>query len=896
MRKLFTSMMLLCGVIAANAYEVGEYVYSSTAKYKIASTANKMPNATFSVVDITSADFGWKGGSVADAPNINSANITMAEGAGPNGETALKIDTQNSADTLFCAVPVSKNTGYVISYKVKAGIDASTGAPADPFTSRVIVTNSGLMDVFFNTTGNASKVATTDGVGDGYVQIGEINLVTNEWKTVTYTFTEVNSTDGYIVFNFANLPAGVEITDFQIVEAAMVPDTRPLEAAVAHAEMLLARPEFAAQTEGRDNLETMVGNVKGILSGEYSAEVLEDAGLISAFLDDSDEADPSASIYAAQEAFLDEYSSDALAYINYGDISTWQKFNNGDGWTSVGDWVFTGGATRWGHAAGADEGNYLYQYNNKLPWGQVQIAKAGMEAATYMFSLDAMAYAMTRAKNSTGGNDNYAWNLTASPNDGTKIFINNDTVDCGVLTTEYQTFTVFGKVNEGDSLYAGMYFAGFPDNPGSFKFRNAVLRAVGITAAQLERKAFVESIAVQQNALLDRINQGNELVANVWPWGKQAYRDSIALAQQDYDASLTYVDAEGNDLGVDIPEAYDDSLLQAVRNMNTARNNYTNLNVPYVDLVNYIPVAQTTFDDERNAAAPAAIREAFKTQITEATNMINTVTEPADETERETLIESFITKLADLKASEAEFINSCVNYLNPVEIEIINNSFQQGNATGWDATGQTDNGRWKYSTDTNFADGYAITCWRGNTAFSKNKVLQKVTISKAGVYKFICQAYAFNEVQSKQDAMWNGLSGEDSLHLSGIAIFFGPEDEPDSIANVCTPANDFVPRYFSILYEKQTEGDEVVEFGIDALMNGEPTGTGCNTYRFGSCHIYYYGTKEIYETGLQNAIAEEKLDVAAPVYNLAGVKVAASKAANLPKGLYISNGKKFVIK
>lgn len=866
-KRFLLQLVLLFSALGAFAVSAGDYIYTPDARFKVSGTENLVVNGSFSNADYTNAQFGWYNAAMG---TISSDYWTIKTGEGPDGQNVIESLSAAEGVVMCQLVPYKATKSYVVSLKIKG--PSST-------TSSVTEGSANYIDMYTNFDASISKTA------DGFMQVATAEGIGSDWTEISFAFTDTVSNggkDGFLVISLGRLTTGTQVTDVQMWEVSQVYDTRVIERKLAYYGLIAGSGEF---TTGVTEFQKNLGQVQTMLDANYLDDN-ETALQVVEALDD------------AYASLLDANTSDALQYITNGNVSSWSKFNCGDGKTSIGDWQFSGKDLRWGHAADATEAKYEFPGGGTytLGWGQAKIVKSGMNAGRYMFTMDAKAFGWERE----GSTSNYYLaNYGRYSLDGTKLFLGKDTTDCGVLPTRYYgTYTVFGDLAEGEDLDAGIYFAGFEAGGGAFNFENVSLRMVGVSASELEHMQYINAIITQQNALNERLDLAAADLAGTLPWGRADLQDSLTKYTEVYQASLAYVDAEGNEVGVDIPENYDATLLEAVRAMNSARNNFSSVNAPYVNLVDYVAEAETLINDEKYANVPAASKTSLQTAINNSKTLIAGVTS-------EPQTDEFTQSLADLQVAVTNFKMDVASKDLPAEIIIVNGDFATKSATGWTTiTDATSNAYWKFAEDDRFEGNYRIYSSKGNTYWALNKAQQTVNVSRKGLYAYVCQAYAVNTSASNYAAMWNGLEGADSLRLSGVKLFFGQENIPDS-ANVCTYQETFGNniwedalgeiRYYTLYFEKQDDVEMTLEFGMDALENGVPMGVGCNLYGFGSNHIYYFGDADAYWTGISAVATENKQPRNSAVYTLTGIKVADSMV-NLPKGIYISGGKKFVVK
>lgn len=862
-------MVALSCTLGSFAYTTGDYVFTTDARYKVTGADNLLKNGDFSVANPGDAAFGWTD---AAGATLSTEQWTINSSAGPDGKTALVSNSAAEGVTIFQTVPFTQGQTLIVSFKIK-GVTA--------FTSSTTAGEGGYIDVYANADGSANKSA------DRFQQVADVVAVGTDWTEVSFAFTDTvaGGSTGSLIVTLGRLEAGTVVADFYVQEAKSVYDTRVSDRIINYAEYLANSGEF---TSGVDEFKETIASMK---EAAADPETSDDASAMASLLE---------SLAEEQEAFLDKSSSDYMDNISNGVISSsWPKYNNKDLKTR-GDWTFVG--ARWGHAQGSEFLSDDMPGSYHKTAGAAYITKVGAPAGRYMFAIDAMALKYSTKKGNNSWHDpDYSYYHPYA-----QVFVGKDSVKYENIDNRvFNTYTAFGKISDGDTLRVGIAYPEFgdaTDKGGSFRIKNAVLRILGVNKEEAARQSLVASIYTQQKVLLERLGYAREDISGTtYPWGKPALQDSVDKYQALYTASLVYVNEEGVDQGIDIPEDYDDVLLDAVRMITRARNTMHTLNEPFTNLVEYVPTAQAKLDNESYKNADATYRAALESEVAKSNSLIASVTATVDSA-------SFANAYTDLQAAIYKFEHSCVTPGNPASETVINPYFLQnsgaksGKATGWDMTLQSDSkGWWLFGADDRFEGGNKAYVSRGNTAFSQNKAMQKITISMKGYYEFRCQAYATNTNSATYNGMWNGLSGADSARVSGIGLFFGPENRPDSISNVCTTQNTFTEwtiedvRTYSIGYEKAADGDEVVEFGMDALNNGVPMGNGCNLYGFGSVHVYFWGTKQNYLDGISDVPVDVLKSGSKAVYNLMGVKVANSKA-NLSKGIYISEGKKFIVK
>ena len=863
---------LLLALSNAFALEGGDYIYTRDGRFKIAlESENLVTNGYFTLTDYTSSDFGWTD---ADGGNLG-VYMAIEPNAGPNGENVMySVSTESSMKQ---AIPYSTGKTYVITMKVKG--------PANTPTVYAKSTSNNYIDVY------AVKDADGDLDSDNnYQRIAYYDAIETDWTDITFSFADETGYDGYLVILIQRLTAETLIGNIEIREAEAVGDDREVGELLENAIMLIESGEFSSDETGfadavyevEEQLETdpsVYDNFDDIESLQYELSNLQDT-------------------------WMDESSCSMAYYFEDFLPSEWGKYNPGTGFTSIGNWTFTG--SRWGHASGSDYAQYAYPSNVTLGRGIAELTQTGLPAGRYMFSVE--AYSIKYASGvwaTTGESSYYIPNYSYYVTNGAYLYIGEDQAEIDTLDNyEAHRYYVFGEIQEGDTLKAGIYFPGFTSGGGVFYFGNPEIRLMGKSAEVAEQEQFLEEFVAQQANLIDMITQAQSYLDMGYPWQRDELQTTTDSCQIVYNESLslvcdgTFADGvEYEDIDSDWPEL----LEQAVENLESEISSFLSTNETYITLVEYVAEAQNILSDESYSEATEESRTALSQEIETAQQLIDSATSEDNS-------EEFQTEYDILVALVASFQISCASYTNPVEIEYSNNDFSELSATGWTATGQSDNGGWKYAAASDFTGGYKIYVSRGYANFSKNKVCRTLTITEPGVYEFKAQAYAVNTYQTYYDALWNGLSGEDSLRSANIKMYFGLVDEAEEV-DVLTRQENFGTDYwyydevrdYAILYTKTSDSsvEESVEIGFDAMSNGKDDdgnslGGGANLYGFGSTHIYYYGSEENYSSAISSIYSDNK-NKDGKIYSLTGVCLGTS-ASKLNKGIYIRDGKKFMIR
>lgn len=918
-KRLLISFAAIMGAMTSFAYNVGDYVYTHDAKFKVVGE-NLIVNGNFA-----SNYYGWKDyADEALSPDYWSIETGAAEDGKGNVIQSANGGADLTGNYMYQKVPFESGKTYVVTFKMKG---------VEPGTTSITQKTSNYVDVFANADGTVSKTA------DRFQQVATTDALNAEWTNYSYSFTDTvtGGSTGYIVVSFGQLTQGTQISDVEIREVESVFDTRISDKEIAYAKSLLAIDDFK---NGR-------GDFQGVL------EYIEGAFGSSAMDDPSTAEDALKNFVDAENAFLDANSYDVSSMINSKQLWT-TKMQKANG--TYGDW-YVEGNTRWFHDPVSDP--YIRDYfpgNYSLNAGTAKIVKK-MPAGKYFFSCESKGHRMAGTSKATQNVPDYTWTV-----EGCKVFVGKDSVAFNLDQRNFERHFVMSTVADGDTLNAGFWHPALTEKlGGQIYVQNPVLRIVGDNANG-EMKTYVENyvtlnaIATQANSLKVMLDSAVVISAKAdYPWGKAELNDTTTKYQAVYSA-LSVLKP-----GDELFDVAADSLEQSMRIVRSAINAYYSLNAPYTDLKAQIAQANESINLPANANGDKA---PFKTVIDKAQGLINSATAEYNEE----LAQQMKDAKTELVAAQSTFESTTAAFNNPSEVQIVNPFFEGAGKyqipTGW--TGVMDensNGRWKGGSDKNYENGTYVQVWRGYTAFPKNSLAQQVNVLKSGVYVLSCQTICYNE---------NGSKDGDRNTYSGVFYYGKLTESADTIAAHMIHTNrnvGYYPEIYAVVYDKADEAETSIEFGYNALNN-----TCCNQYTFGGNHLRYMGPKAKFDTdlaaalaaslekgaamyqsiasfendatvesktgltygniyinlghavdyaqtaetssqkmtayyqlqdaiknanvvvaGVKGIIAEPVAKIQKGVYTLTGVKVA-DNAANLPQGLYIVNGKKVIVK
>ena len=870
MKKRLLLQLLAVGFAMSSyaAYNVGDYIYSPTAKYRI-DGENLVTNGDFTQGDGTE---GWSN-EAGDA--IDGATWGIETAAGPNGENAIKslgasADEGKSLHNVWQLQPGF----YTVSYWVKSP-SVTTSSVAEGGTNYV--------NFFLNETGD-NTITTA---------VATAAPMLTEWNQVVMT-VEV-SAESYLVFLANNVATDVLFTGFEIHQAVEVYDTRIAARYIADLEKLLNEPDFV---NAAGDILGMLDVLKGILEANP-----EDGTEITSLIEN--EVEP------AYQQFLDEKAGNTIGTTVDGtsvtryltDWATW-GYMNWNNMVNRNTWSFEGG--RWGFSPNngdleRPEGDgYVasagIQTSYRLgPDGPVGVRTAdgafnntSIRGGRYLFSIEAQAVAAGNKAAPYGANHSI---IIANPsiwigNRETPIVFENDTLN-GYYWKRYYAIV---DVPEGTAVQAGFIFPWLEETyqGGRYSLRNPQFRVIGKSQEQVDHLYAFDQLAMQKNALKARLDSANMI--NTWnqaagyPWGHSTLQTAIDNYTSIYNDLLTVVDANGNELDPGrVSLEYKDEILQAVRDMNSAISAYYNTNRAYQTLVADLAICVKSLNDPKNATGDKAT---FQEVVNEAQGMINNTATDADE------VDAFRDMDDRLLTAKEEFEKSSASRANPANLYVKGKNLNWESYTskttyssdrtgenavnGWNITIGTDGKQWDIAPDANYAFGHRASIWRGSSVGPNGRMQQTITLTTPGVYEYRARAFSAEYGDgSKWDQYmaiakicgsildWDTFENTpvDTLYHPNVRLFFGPEGAVnDSITlSKCAPA-DYLRNpntdalvytretgmNYSIIYVKTSSDPETVEFGLEAFENGATAGA-C-TFGFGDNRLYYLGATDAYTT------------------------------------------------
>lgn len=523
MKKQLLSIALLSAVVSgAMAHEIGDKVYSNSAKWKITGR-NLVTNGDFSDLSLSR----W---SNFDDTVDKLTTFSVLAGQGAEGKNVIHVNDGQTdlKNGIYQTITIEQGGTYIVSMKVM-------NTKAAGFTDFDLTgANTNYINAYYNTDG---ALATANGTTLSYGTDGVCGGYT--FSFTTKEFTEVNfpvqaPADGQIVIDLRGLSEGLEICDVTCQAAEKIYDTRIPEKRIAYINSVLNSYEFSEDSKA-----------------ELQEEIAEVESLIS---EGADEGYDTAmeNLDLAWENFVTANFSNVLNSINTGADGNYSA--NWDNWTgkfnklssdasaynAVSGWSWS--TDRWCHKTQEANSPLQIQWmrNSSGTWDNIATNTTTLDKGTYFFGFQGAGGMMTLNKD--------RWTRSQAKECAeTYVFFNNDTTKMFLLPTSNDMASTYGNViykfevaedntpvkfgircNIGQGQVAK---DGFDVN-----FYHPVLYKVLVKGELTpEEKTYLDNVQTQIDALKGRIEVAEDYVAETQkelPWGKEDLKAGIEEAKK----------------------------------------------------------------------------------------------------------------------------------------------------------------------------------------------------------------------------------------------------------------------------------------------------------------------------------------------------------------------------
>ncbi len=513
MKKQLLSIALLSAVVSgAMAHEIGDKVYSNSAKWKITGK-NLVKNGDFS--DLSLSD--W---TAIDETFDKLTTFSVVVGGGSKGKNEIKVNDGQTdlKNGIWQTITIEQGGTYIVSMKVM-------NTKAAGFTDFDLTgANTNYINAYYNTDG---ALATADGTNLSYGADGVCGGYT--FSFTTDEFTEVNfpvqaPADGQIVIDLRGLSEGLEICDVTCQAAEPIYDTRIPEKRIAYIKSVLKSYDFSNK-DGYADLQEAITEVETLMSEGA------DDGYESAM----------ENLDLMWDGFVTANFSNVLNSINTGASGNYSA--NWDNWTgkfnklssdasaqnAVSGWSWS--TDRWCHKTAEANSPLQIQWmrGSSGTWDNIATNTTTLDKGIYFFGFQGAGGMMTLNKN--------RWTRSQAKECAeTYVFFNNDTTDMFLLPTSNDMASTYGNV-----IYK--FEVAEDDTPVKFGIRcnigqgqvakdgfdvnlfHPVLYKVLVKGELTpEQKTYLANVQTQIDALKGRIKVAEDYVAETQkelPWGKE---------------------------------------------------------------------------------------------------------------------------------------------------------------------------------------------------------------------------------------------------------------------------------------------------------------------------------------------------------------------------------------
>ena len=521
-KNLLTLAFLSSMAIGANAYDVDDFIYTRSLKFKV-TAANLVTNGELKGASLD----GW---TATDATSAGLSDVfTVLDGGGVSVNAGMNA----MENGMYQVIDVSEGGTYVVTLKVKGAEPGYTDV--DLFAA-----GNNYIFAYFNTDGT---LATKGGKDDTELSYGEGGVgIENCYSFTNEDFTELAfpveaSSDGKIVIDLRGLTAGIEIKDVECHKVQIAFDERMAQRRLAWIQSVLGSFEWTSDYEGYDDLQANITALEDALKGDddgRKATMLEN--LESFFYDEFAPANLSNVFNTIDhpDGAGGNYSANWMNWTN--------KYNKCINEALSQPWVFN--CDRWAHKTAAAETPLQVQWMRGYAysaWDPQARLTTTLDKGTYRLGITGSGGMMTMNKNRwvrSGAYDNVNIEMILeNAEDPTK----NDTIVKGTLSPSFDKDFIGSFTLEEDkevTILLHCYQVECPsDLPGNdVALINPVLYKVLVKGEMTpEEKSYIANVETQIAALEDRIKVAEDLVAatqTAQPWGKDNLQKGIDEAKK----------------------------------------------------------------------------------------------------------------------------------------------------------------------------------------------------------------------------------------------------------------------------------------------------------------------------------------------------------------------------
>ncbi len=656
--------MLAVFALGASAYNVGDFVYTKNAKFKLTG-ANLVTNGQFNQ-GATGTD-GWTAANATEYPL--QTVFEMAEG-GPNGSNTLNVISGANALTagMYQKIKVDAGGTYVVSFQVM-------GTTAGYTDLDLTGSNTNYINAYYNTDEKDSLASCggkdntelyfgTNGVGGGY----GFSYGTDGFTDMA--FAVVAPAEGYIYIDFRGLADGLQIANVECHLADEVYDNRIADRRVEYFNKYLTSYDFS-QNAGYEDFMVAVKAVEAAIANNATADEM------ATEMDNLD-------LYWG--LFCGENFENVIDYVPTTDGSS-ATGNNSANWMNwTGKWnklysEYSGKApwtwssdNRWCHKQTAADSPMSLQwmrgageFSNMTATLTVTLKKGiyfwGVSGEGGMMTLNKNRWARSWAKEAALVN----------------LFFDGDTTEVFTLDPTYLKDYVFKfeVTEEEKEVQLGIIVNPEVSNDGfDTNFFSPVLYKI-LVAGELtaEQEAYLTAVETQLGTFKGTIDEANGYLAETQvelPWGKENLKTATDAAQIQYNEWAALTQDQLLEMLDNVEYLGDTISAKGVKVLSDSIKSFKALNVPLTDMPGAIASATATLGERIYASSSK--KNALDALIKEAQTLYDTMLKAAYSVEN-------AQALIDKKASLAAMVEDFKAAIDAVVIADIDFGTQEAPAT-----------------------------------------------------------------------------------------------------------------------------------------------------------------------------------------------------------------------
>ena len=383
--------MAMCVAVSGYALTKGEFVYTPQGRFQITGD-NLNPDNKF--LDMTGWTVIGAGKTLADKFN------TVANGYADGFNSVVSVDGETADEGMYYKFePTDANGIYVVSFKMKGAALNTVKTFINGDNTATVDKDANLVKVAGNTAGTYTYPETAD-----EVVVNTWEELTEEWQTFNYAIVGDGTARVWFI-SFTKMATTIEIADLQIAPAMQFADLRArdemLEKLKAYRDCYPWKDEVWATFDGYPEV---IAGLEEIGDESGQAELDELLAVAQEVLQEF--------LYENMDDYLADGPTTSGGNDNYLGIKTTsgnvQKVSN------LGDWQPSGVSGRmfWSADAYPDLGHYggnnSWNYNNPdTPMGIYQ--QKTLDPGSYVFGIESLA-ALRAESTSNSWTHNEGWN------------------------------------------------------------------------------------------------------------------------------------------------------------------------------------------------------------------------------------------------------------------------------------------------------------------------------------------------------------------------------------------------------------------------------------------------------------------------------------------------------